>query len=147
MQPIADVADCLRSGALRARDLFDAAAERHAAFDSALNAYSTWLDQSARRTAIAADAAFQAGVVTGPLQGIPISIKDSFGIAGVATYGGSARRLPAAWETEGSIIRRLRQQLGVIVGKTQTTEFALSATGSNLYGPAPRNPWAREHHV
>jgi aspartyl-tRNA(Asn)/glutamyl-tRNA(Gln) amidotransferase subunit A len=147
MQPISALAEGLRSGTCRAQDLFHAAVARHKTFGEVLNAYAVWLEKSACQTAITADAAFRTGVTSGPLQGIPISLKDSFGVEGVPTHVGSVRRLPATWEAEGSIVRRLRRQRGVIVGKTQSTEFALSATGANPYGPAPRNPWAREHHV
>ena len=146
-QPMFVLAEGLRRGTCRAQDLFDAAAARHTKFGEGLNAYAVWLEKSACQTAIAADSAFQTGVTSGPLQGIPISLKDSFGVEGVPTHVGSVRRLPAAWEAEGSIVRRLRRQRGVIVGKTHSTEFALSATGANPYGPAPRNPWAREHYV
>jgi aspartyl-tRNA(Asn)/glutamyl-tRNA(Gln) amidotransferase subunit A len=147
MQPIFALAEGLRRGTCRAQDLFDAAAARHTRFGEGLNAYAVWLEKSAYQTAIAADAAFQIGVTSGPLQGIPISLKDSFGVEGAPTHVGSVRRLPVAWEAEGSIVRRLRRQSAVIVGKTRSTEFALSATGANPYGPAPRNPWAREHYV
>ncbi len=48
--------------------------------------------------AAAADAGFSAGVSAGPLQGLPVSIKDLFAAAGYPCFAGSSRRLPAgAW--------------------------------------------------
>jgi aspartyl-tRNA(Asn)/glutamyl-tRNA(Gln) amidotransferase subunit A len=51
---------------------------------------------------MAADAAFAAGVMVGPLQGLPVSIKDLFAAAGYPCFAGSSRRLPAdPWERDG----------------------------------------------
>ena len=64
----------------------------------------------------------------GPLQGIPVSIKDLFAAAGCPCFAGSSRRLPTEpWERDGPLVATLRRQLGVIMGKTHMVEFALAA--------------------
>lgn len=105
----------------------------------------TWTPAFAINQATAADAAFHAGTDLGPLQGIPVSVKDLFGVAGLPTYAGSPRQLPIKWQREGPLIRRLRAQLGVIVGKTHTVEFAFGGLGTNAHWGAPRNAfdWLR----
>src|ERR1700726_1843367 len=87
---------------------------------------------SGRETAKAADAALASGATVGPLQGIPISIKDLYAAKGLPCFAGSSRRLPAdPWEKDGPIVATLRCQLGVIMGKTHMVEFAFGGTGQN----------------
>src|SRR5262245_33984909 len=73
-------------------------AQSQAAHDPALNAYLHWAPDFARSQAEAADAAFAAGIVAGPLQGIPTSIKDIYGVAGLPVFAGSPRELPKSWQ-------------------------------------------------
>ncbi|HZT51231.1 MAG TPA: amidase [Stellaceae bacterium] len=143
---LAQIAGDLAAGRTSARALLDAACARHARWDGVLHAYRSWAGEAARDAAAAADAALAAGDPAGPLHGIPVSVKDLFGVAGLPTFAGTARRLPPAWESEGPIVAAIRRQGGVLVGKTHTTEFALSALGTNPYGAAPRNPWDARHH-
>ncbi len=145
-QPISRIAAGLRAGTISAGDLVAAAIARHDRFGERLNAYSLWTPVRARRGAAAADAAFAAGAVAGPLQGIPISIKDLFAAEGLPTFAGSDRRLPPAWEQDGPVVATLRRQLGVIMGKTHMVEFAFGGTGNNSHWGAPRNPWDAAAH-
>ncbi len=117
-----------------------------AAHDPALNAYVHWAPDFARRQAEAADAAFAAGIVTGPLQGIPTSVKDIYGVDGLPVYAGSPRELPKSWQREGPVVQRLRRQLPVILGKTHTVEFAFGGLGANGHWPVPWNPRDRKTH-
>ena len=117
-----------------------------AAHDPALNAYKLWAPDFAQRQAEAADAAFAAGIVAGPLQGIPVSVKDLYGIAGLPIFAGSPRALPEAWQREGPVVGRLRRQLPVVVGKTHTVEFAFGGLGANCHWPVPWNPRDRKVH-
>ena len=81
-----------------------------AAHDPALNAYIHWAPDFARRQAEAADAAFAAGIAAGPLQGIPTSVKDIYGVAGLPVFAGSPRALPISWQREGPVVKKLRKQ-------------------------------------
>lgn len=146
MQPLKIIAAALRAGELNARDLLAAAAERHAALGATLAAYKTWAPEAARRAAEAADAAFAIGVDLGPLQGIPVSVKDHFGVPGLPVFAGTARRLPQKWEREGPVIARLRRQLAVITGKTHAVELAFGGIGLNNHWGTPRNPWDASAH-
>jgi aspartyl-tRNA(Asn)/glutamyl-tRNA(Gln) amidotransferase subunit A len=83
----------------------------------------------------------------GPLQGIPISIKDLYAAEGLPCFAGSSRRLPAdPWEKDGPIVATIRRQLGPIVGKTHMVEFAFGGTGLNSHHGAPYNPWDATTH-
>lgn len=109
-------------------------------------AYCTIDQELSVGAARAADAAFEAGVRLGPLQGVPISVKDLYGVPGYSTYAGSTQRLPARFEAAGPLISKLRAQLGVIVGKTHTVEFAFGGVGTNPHYPTPINPWSPDAH-
>src|SRR5262245_3240042 len=112
-QSIAAIAGQLAEGKLRVRSLVEAAQARH---EPKLNAYKTWAPDFALRQAEAADAAFAAGNRLGPLQGIPVSVKDLYGVEGLPTFAGSPRELPERWRQEGPLVRKLRQQIAIIMG-------------------------------
>ena len=116
-RPLIEIARELRDRRTTARELVDAAIARHESVGERLHAYSFWAPDQARAVADVADAAFAAGVSTGPLQGLPVSIKDLFAAEGYPCFAGSSRRLPAdPWEQDGPLVATLRRQLGVIMG-------------------------------
>jgi aspartyl-tRNA(Asn)/glutamyl-tRNA(Gln) amidotransferase subunit A len=146
-RPLIEIARDLRERRASARELIEAAIARHERFGERLHAYSFWAPDQARAVAKAADAAFAAGVSAGPLQGLPVSLKDLFAAAGYPCFAGSSRRLPAEpWERDGPLVARLRRQLGVIMGKTHMVEFAFGGTGRNSHHGAPYNPWDATAH-
>ena len=87
-----EVARDLREKRVTARELIEAAIARHERFGERLHAYSLWAPEQARAVAAAADAAFSAGMTVGPLQGLPVSIKDLFAASGYPCFAGSSRR-------------------------------------------------------
>jgi aspartyl-tRNA(Asn)/glutamyl-tRNA(Gln) amidotransferase subunit A len=141
--PLAEISARLAEGGLRARALIEEAQARH---DPSLNAYKTWAPEFALRQADAADAAFAAGNRLGALQGIPVSVKDIYGVEGLPVFAGSPRELPARWRREGPLVRTLRKQIAVIMGKAHTVEFAFGGLGLNAHWPAPWNPQDRKVH-
>jgi aspartyl-tRNA(Asn)/glutamyl-tRNA(Gln) amidotransferase subunit A len=75
----------------------------------------------------------------GPLHGVPIGIKDIYYTAGMKTTGGSKIFEDFIPNYDATAVERLKKAGAIILGKTATTEFALS-------DPAPtRNPWNLEH--
>ncbi len=142
------IAAALRAGELTAAALTEHAIERHERLGGPLAAYIPWDPDAARAAAEAADAAFAAGADLGPMQGIPVSVKDLFGVRGMPTQAGSPKRLPSRFEAEGPVIAGLRNQMAVFMGKTHTVEFAFDGLGVNPHLGAPRNPWdAKEHRL
>jgi aspartyl-tRNA(Asn)/glutamyl-tRNA(Gln) amidotransferase subunit A len=99
------------------------------------------MEDSARAEAAAAAERARAGARLGPLDGIPIAVKDLYDTAGVVTAGGTgalSERVPAKDSTP---VRLLREAGAVIVGKTNTHELALGGTTNNAYYGPTRNPW------
>ena len=144
--PMAEIVALLGEGKLKARALAEEAIANHERFGAKLMAYSQWAPEHARKCADAADAAFAVGSRSGPLQGIPTSIKDLFGVTGFPTYAGSPKRLPPKFEIDGPVVANLRRQLATVMGKTHMVEFAFGPTGHNAHYGSPRNPWDATEH-
>ena len=142
---LAEIAAGLRVGDVTATALFEAAEARHMEREG-LAAYKLWDGDGARRMAAAADAAFAVGADLGPLQGLPVSIKDLYGVDGLPCFAGTPKPLPAAWERDGPVVAALRGQLAAFTGKTHTVEFAFGGLGTNVHWGTPRNPWDAAAH-
>ena len=100
--------------------------------------------EAAIAQARASDLLRAAGIQRSALEGIPVSVKDLFDIAGQVTQAGStvlADAPPA--EADAPVVARLRAAGAVIVGRTNMTEFAFSGLGINPHFGTPRNPWER----
>src|SRR5690606_4802032 len=137
---IARLRQGFRDGSLSARALLEAAIENHGRHGGALNGYRHFDGAGARRLAMAADAAIAAGADTGPLMGIPVAVKDVFGVDGMPLYAGRPAPFGAEWQADSAIVRHWRNQLSPIMGKAHTVEFALGVIGTNPHAGAPRNP-------
>lgn len=97
--------------------------------------------EGATEAARAAAARQAAGTRLGPLDGIPVAVKDNLWVAGMPAHWGSRMWADFTPPVDDIPVERLRRAGAVIIGKTNTPEFALSGrTDSPLHGPA-RNPW------
>ena len=136
----------LASGELSAISLTEAVFDRIEQFDPALNAYVRLMVDSATAEAVAADVRAQRGDRLGPLDGIPIAVKDIFDTAGVVTTYGAARFSEHRPVTDAHVVRKLREAGAVIIGKTNTHELARGTTTDNAHYGATRNPWDLSRH-
>ena len=111
----------------------------------AKNVFTGVFEDSARWEAESADRRAAAGVIRGPLDGRIVSVKALFDVAGTVTSSGSAvlRGLPPAVE-DAEVVKRLRAAGAIVIGKTQMTEFAFSALGTNPHDGTPGNPRDRQ---
>ncbi len=99
---------------------------------------------TARAEARHSDTLRRAGIVRSPVEGLPVSVKDLFDVAGDVTRAGStllADAPPAACDAPA--VARLRAAGAVIVGRTHMVEFAFGGVGLNAHFEAPKNPWDR----
>ncbi|MSP21435.1 MAG: amidase [Dehalococcoidia bacterium] len=96
---------------------------------------------SALAEARTAEARAQAGARLGPLDGIPIAVKDLYDTAGVVTAAGTGayrERVPLA---DATAVRLLREAVAVLLGKTNTHELAMGGTTNNVHFGATHNLW------
>jgi len=140
------IAAAMRAGDTSSEALVDEAARRHEAYGAPLNAYKDWDADRARQEAKANDGLLASGYDAGALMGMPISLKDLYGVRGMPTFGGSPAELPEKWREEGPVTEALRLARGVVMGKTHTVEFAYGGIGTNSHWGAPVNPWDADNH-
>jgi aspartyl-tRNA(Asn)/glutamyl-tRNA(Gln) amidotransferase subunit A len=100
---------------------------------------------AARADADHADRLRKAGVRRSVVDGLPISVKDLFDVAGEVTRAGSKilADAPAA-KADAPAVARLRAAGAIIVGRTNMVEFAFGTTGVNAHYGTPKNPWDRK---
>ncbi|HEV8308183.1 MAG TPA: amidase family protein, partial [Methylomirabilota bacterium] len=106
-----------------------------------LDAFLTVTADLARHQARAAEERARRGILLGPLDGIPYSIKDLEPTAGIRTTFGSkwfADHVPAE---DGAVAGRLKATGAVLLGKTNTPHFGHKDSCDNLLGPPCKNPW------
>ena len=140
------VAAALRGREVSAVELVEEAIRRHALSGSYHHAYKLWDPEGAREGAVRADERFASDTVPPPFCGVPVSVKDLYGVEGLPTFAGTARRLPNVWEKDAWLVGRLRDQGAVFMGKTHMVELAYGAVGINPHWGTPRNPWDVKVH-
>jgi aspartyl-tRNA(Asn)/glutamyl-tRNA(Gln) amidotransferase subunit A len=130
----------LRAGEISSLDLTEAAIERIIARDNEVKAYLTLLLDSARQAARAADERRATGE-DGPLLGIPLAIKDVICVQGAPTTCGSRILEDFHPPYDATAIQRLKEAGAVILGKTNTDEFAMGSSTENSAFFTTHNPW------
>lgn len=115
--------------------------ERIAALNPKLNAFQAVDEKGALAAARDAEQAVLRGELRGPLHGVPLSVKDLFWTRGLVSTGGSLLYRDFVPEEDSIPVQRLRDAGAVIIGKTSTSEFGLSATTENRLIGDTRNPW------
>jgi Asp-tRNA(Asn)/Glu-tRNA(Gln) amidotransferase A subunit family amidase len=138
--PITALRQAYASGKLSPEDVLRSAYARLKVYNPELHAFLCTLEDLAFEQAAAARKAYRDGVAE-PLAGIPISIKDTFDVAGAVSTRGSLIYRSNVATLDSGAVRRLRAAGAVFVGKTNTAEFGQSATTDNRLGEECRNPW------
>jgi len=109
--------------------------------DGEVHAYLRLTPKSARAQAAAADQRYARGEPLGPLDGIPMAVKDVLCVDGVETTAGSQILAGYHPPYDATAIARLRAAGAVFVGMTNCDEFAMgSSTENSGYFPT-HNPW------
>jgi Asp-tRNA(Asn)/Glu-tRNA(Gln) amidotransferase A subunit family amidase len=85
------------------------------------------------------------GVALGPLDGVPVAIKDEFDVRGYVTTGGTRIRGPVA-ATDATAVAALRAAGAVLMGKANMHEIGMDITGFNAHHGTARNPYDPEHY-
>ena len=134
-------AEAIRSGQTSSYELVKELLARIEKYNPILNAIVTLDAEGALRQARIADEAQQRGEETGPLHGVPITIKDSFETKGMRTTSGFppfANRIP---DEDAPPVARLRQAGAIILGKTNLPTLASGIQSNNPVFGRTNNPW------
>ena len=144
---IRDLGHRLRSGETSAEALARHFLGRIEALDPALNAFRLVCEERAIASARAADSQLRAGIDLGPLHGIPYAAKDLYDVAGLPTSAGCRLLEDRIAQADAGVVHRLTRAGMVLLGKTNTVQFAYGGAGVNHHHGTPHNPWHAVHHL
>jgi len=140
-QPIHELTDAYRRGELTPTAVAEAYLARIGALDGRVGAYLTVVREQALATARESEHRWRAGKPLGPLDGVPLALKDVLCTRGVRTTCGSKMLETFVPPYDATVVERLRAAGAVILGKTNMDEFAMgSSTEHSAFHPT-RNPW------
>jgi Asp-tRNA(Asn)/Glu-tRNA(Gln) amidotransferase A subunit family amidase len=135
------MAQMVRDRSISPVELVDAHLQQIEARNPQLNAFVRVLGDEARDAARRAELAVVRGETLGLLHGVPVTVKDSFDMAGLPTYCGSRFRLDHRAERDSTPAARFREAGAIILGKTNTPEFLNMYETDNLITGRTNNPW------
>jgi len=138
---VADLARLIGTKQVSPVEVVRACLDRITALDGTLRTFITVCAEPALQAAHAALARVLAGETLGPLDGVPIGLKDLFDTAGVRTTAGSrilADRVPG---TDATVVTRLTGAGAIVLGKLNMHEFAYGPLGRNAHYGDTVNPW------
>ena len=127
---IGEAAAALRSGSVSSVELTTSALERIQRLDPKLNSFLTVTADKALRDARAADEDLRQGRDRGPLQGIPIALKDLFLTKGVRTTAGSTIYEHFVPEIDAAVAEKFAAAGAVLIGKLNMHELAYGITSA-----------------
>nr|WP_299240347.1 Asp-tRNA(Asn)/Glu-tRNA(Gln) amidotransferase subunit GatA [uncultured Halomonas sp.] len=137
---LTELAAGLSAGDFSSRELTDHFLGRIERLDGEINSFITVTAEQAQASADAADATRRQGDA-GPLNGLPLALKDLFCTQGVRTSCGSRMLDNFVSPYDATLVERLAAAGTVSLGKTNMDEFAMgSSNESSYYGPV-KNPW------
>src|SRR5712675_1226080 len=136
-----ELASLIATRAVSPVEVLDAHLATIARVNPKLNAIVTLVTDAAREQAKAAEAAVMRGDKLGALHGLPVVIKDITPTAGIRTTYGSPLFKDNVPTEDAEVVRRLKAAGAIVLGKTNTPEFAAGANTFNDVFGVTRNPW------
>ncbi|MDF3010101.1 MAG: amidase, partial [Burkholderiales bacterium] len=145
MWTVAQLSADLAAGRTSSRDLVEQALGRIADKDGeGARAFLKVNAEGARAEADFADALRKRGARRSSVDGLPVSLKDLFDVAGEVTRAGSKIMDNVARKADAAAVARLRAAGAVFIGRTNMVEFAFGGVGLNPHYGTPKNPWDRK---
>ncbi len=127
----------VREGAISPLELVEAHLRRIDERNPSINAFVTVLAEEAREAARALERSGTRGL----LHGVPMTVKDSFDMAGMATRVGSLERPETPAARDATVVARLRAAGAIVVGRTNTPEMLKRYDTDNAITGRTNNPW------
>ena len=128
-----------------ATELVRSVLDRIGRVDGQIKAYTTVTEDTALKQAEAVDRLRATGTPLPPLAGIPLAIKDVICTQGVRTTCASKILEPYVPPYDATVIRPLKAQEAILLGKTNMDEFAMGSSTENSAFFRTRNPWGLDY--
>jgi len=139
--PAGELVKLYRARRTSPHEVMQALLARIDAVNPAVNAIVTLAREAALWSARRATAALKRGAALPPLFGVPVAIKDVTPTAGLRTTHGSKLFEDHVPAEDALVVQRLRAAGAIVIGKTNTPEFAFGPNTVNTVFGATRNPW------
>lgn len=141
-----DLSHKIRDKEISPTEVVIAYIERIENINPTLNSYITICSKHALDKAKDLEASLMRGDYKGPFHGIPVAVKDQWWTKGIRTTGGSRTLINYVPEKDATVMEYMNKAGGILLGKTNMTEFAMGATFDFPFG-IPRNPWDIQYGV
>ncbi|MBK0125813.1 amidase [Pantoea sp. S61] len=139
---LSDLNQALLRAEVTARQLTDYALQRIGEADQPRYNAITWLfADEARAAAEQSDKRRQRGEAWGPLDGVPVLIKDNIEVRGWPTSAGSVMLRGVIADNDAPLVTTLRHQGAILIGKTAMHELAAGITGASSLSGFTHNAW------
>lgn len=135
------LARAIRERQVSSQEVVDAYLTRIAAINPPLNAVVQCRWEAARAEASAADEALARGESSGPLHGVPFTIKDIFEVAGMICTSGTTGRAAFTASQDALAVARMRAAGAIVLGLTNLPELGLAYESDNLVYGRTKNPY------
>jgi len=137
----AELGDLYAAGELSPLEVARDALARIERVEAEVNAFVVRDESVTLAMAGAAEARWLKGEPLGPLDGVPVTIKDNLGVAGWPMRRGSAVASDAPFQQDAPAAARLREAGCVFLGKTAMPEYGWKGVGDSPLSGVTRNPW------
>ncbi len=138
---ISALAGALAAGEFSAREFSEATLKRIESQNGALNAFTAVTADQALAAADESDERRGRGETLGPLDGVPVALKENIDLRGVATTAGMETRRHAIAKGDAVVTARLRAAGAVLLGKLNMEAAAMGAVTNNPDFGATHNPY------
>lgn len=135
-----EMKELLKNGEVSSEELVKSHLEKIEAMDKDLNAFISVNSENALQAARKVDMKIKNGEEIGLLAGIPIGIKDNIMTKDLRTTCGSRMLEDFVPPFDATVIKRIREEDGIIIGKTNMDEFAMGGSTETSYFGITRNP-------
>jgi aspartyl-tRNA(Asn)/glutamyl-tRNA(Gln) amidotransferase subunit A len=144
---LAQLAAVVAAGDISSEELCATFARRIEALDPTLGAFRVTTLEQALQQARERDREQARGRRRGPLHGLPFAAKDLFDVEGLPTTAGCRVLENTRAAAHCHVVQRLLDAGMVLLGKTNTVQFAYGGAGVNTHHGTPHNPWDSTHRL
>tara|TARA_B110000438_G_C15807846_1_gene648255 strand:- start:189 stop:1646 length:1458 start_codon:yes stop_codon:yes gene_type:complete len=135
-----DLINLIKTGDISPVELTEYYLDRISVYNTDLNAFITILAEEAMKEAKVAEKEISNGHYRGPLHGIPYAAKDIINTANIRTTNGSKKYDNFYPEKDAFCIQKMKDAGAILLGKTNTHQYAAASTTINVHYGTTKNP-------